>query len=72
MKNWLAYDIIWDTDDEVLADPLPSEVLFIQEIPDNDIENIADHLTDNFGWCVFECKYREYTEPTENWSGAYV
>lgn len=41
-------DIIWDTDGEDI-DNLPEEV----NIPDDiDEDDIADYLSDEYGWCV--------------------
>ena len=47
-------NIIWDTDGEIVEN-LPKEV----ELPENtNIDDVADWLSDNYGWCVesFSCK----------------
>ena len=41
-------NIAWDTDGEDI-DTLPTEV----EIPEMPEDEIADYLSDNFGFCVF-------------------
>jgi len=52
--NYYVTDIIWDTDDEDVD--LPTEVIIPQgEIEDE--EEIADWLSDNYGWLVESFQY---------------
>jgi len=37
----------WDTDGELIND-LPEQV----EVPEMELDEIADWLSDNYGWCV--------------------
>ena len=43
-----AYDIEWDTDGKKVNLP-DSHRMFVQS---DEIENLADNLSDRFGWCV--------------------
>ena len=46
--------IDWDTDgDQVMFDKLPQRVIL--EVDDED--EIAEALSDMYGWCVFELSY---------------
>ncbi len=52
--NYYITDIVWDTDDEDID--LPTEVTIPQgEIEDE--EEIADWLSDNYGWLVESFRY---------------
>ena len=46
-KEFLATNIDWDTDGEVVN--LPSDVWIPNGVDEKDI---ADYLSDRFGWCV--------------------
>lgn len=46
-KKFLATSIDWDTDGETVE--LPSNVWIPNDIDEKDI---ADYLSDRFGWCV--------------------
>ncbi len=45
--RFLATNILWDTDGEEVD--LPQE----WTVEADDIEGVADALSDEFGWCVF-------------------
>lgn len=45
-----VYNIEWDTDGEVNAD-LPKEVII--DNPADEIDDIADYLSDEYGFCIF-------------------
>lgn len=47
-----AYEIYWDTDGENIPE-LPDEVIIEEDINE---EDIADYLSDNYGFCVFDFK----------------
>ena len=49
-----AYEIFWDTDGESVPQ-LPSESVVDADSPDD----IADALSDRFGFCVHGLKYEE-------------
>lgn len=50
MKNYYVHSIAWDTDNAGVE--LPTEVLINSEE-----QNIADALSDQFGYCVSSFKY---------------
>ncbi len=49
-----VYDIKWDTDGKKVNLP-DSHRLFVQS---DEIENLADKLSDRFGWCVKDFGWR--------------
>ena len=49
-----VYDIKWDTDGKKVNLP-DSYRLFVQS---DEIENLADKLSDRFGWCVKDFSWR--------------
>lgn len=49
-----VYDIKWDTDGEKVNLP-DSYRLFVQS---DEIDNLADKLSDKFGWCVKDFNWR--------------
>lgn len=49
-----AYNIKWDTDGEKVNLP-DSHRMFVQS---DEIENLADKLSDRFGWCVKNFSWR--------------
>ncbi len=49
-----AYDIEWDTDGKKVNLP-DSHRMFVQS---DEIENLADKLSDSFGWCVKDFSWR--------------
>ena len=59
MKDYLksrayAVDIVWDTDGEDEEDlGLPSRVEIPFFVDDDDDDEIADYLSDEYGYCVF-------------------
>ncbi len=50
-----AYNIDWDTDDEII-EFLPSEVVLHCE-PIEDDDDVSDLLSDKFGFCVIRCNW---------------
>lgn len=52
MATFLAFDISWDTDGEIVDD-LPERATVEAE----DADGIADALSDRFGWCVNSFDY---------------
>lgn len=48
MKKYNVFDIDWDVDDIEDADLLPTEVIIEAE----DEDEIADALSDEYGFCV--------------------
>jgi hypothetical protein len=61
MKKYRAFDIIWDTDKEVVD--LPNEAVIQMDDDSNMSLEGADKLSDEFGWCVHGFNYE--TLPTE-------
>jgi hypothetical protein len=57
MMKVKATDIQWDVDDKELLKVLPQEV--IVECPDDaDLnEELADILSDEYGFCLFGCSF---------------
>ena len=51
-----VYDIVWDTDG-ISVDDLPDEVTYPA---DTDQDEIADVLSDEYGWCVKSCSVDTY------------
>lgn len=51
MKAKRVFDIMWDTDGEDIN--LPKEIILSKDI-DND--DIADYLSDEYGFCIFSFK----------------
>ena len=54
IEKVVAYDINWDTDGEKV-DYLPNSVMIPHTVDDDDI---ADYLSDRFGFCIFDFKIR--------------
>jgi hypothetical protein len=54
IRNRVAYEICWDVDDDNVD--LPSEVKIPENIDDDDI---ADYLSDEFGFCVRDYSVEE-------------
>ena len=50
----IIYDINWDTDGEKI-DNLPNSIIIPHAVDDDDI---ADYLSDRFGFCIFDFKIR--------------
>ena len=49
-----AYDIEWDTDGKKVNLP-DSHRMFVQS---DELENLADKLSDSFGWCIKDFSWR--------------
>lgn len=54
IEKVVVYDINWDTDGEKV-DYLPNSVMILHAVDDDDI---ADYLSDRFGFCIFDFKIR--------------
>lgn len=53
-----AYDIEWDFDGEdAIPEGLPEKSRFVMR-PESIESDIADRISDRFGWCVKSCKWR--------------
>ncbi len=68
MKKYKVFDIVWDTADSYMGYPpetqvvlpkLPSEVIIEVENDFNPVEEIADYLSDDYGWCVKSCSFEK-------------
>ena len=57
MSKYYCYDIMWDTDG-ISIDDLPETYTIELESTENE-DDIADILSDIFGWCVLSFKYKE-------------
>ena len=64
------FDIRWDTDGE---DPtelgLPKEAIAFVDDDWNPVDDAADFLSDQFGFCVFGCAFTVLTHPSLNETG---
>lgn len=58
MKQYLATNIVWDTDGENVD--LPEEVVFELFDEDDPDEYGADALSDMYGWCVISFSYTDF------------
>jgi hypothetical protein len=70
MKVVRLYDILWDTDGE---DPtelgLPTEHIAVVDDDWSPVDDAADWLTDQFGFCVHGCSFTVLTHPKLTDSG---
>ncbi len=61
MKKYRVFDIVWDIDSEpwTLTPDLPSEVPI--EVGDDfdPVEEAADYVSDDWGWCIKSCSFEE-------------
>jgi hypothetical protein len=64
MKIVRLYDILWDTDGE---DPtelgLPSDHIAVVDDDWNPVDDAADLLADQFGFCTHGCAFKVLTNP---------
>jgi hypothetical protein len=64
MKVMRLYDILWDTDGE---DPtelgLPSDHIAVVDDDWTPVDDAADLLADQFGFCVHGCDFKVLTNP---------
>lgn len=58
VKGWIAYDIVWDTAGQPID--LPTTVTIEDESVEFD--NVADYLSDKYGWCVYSLGIKPLTE----------
>ncbi len=67
MKKYKVFDIAWDVDDlgdDEFDDPrldgtLPSGVTIEVQDDFDPTEEIADYLSEDYGWCVKSCSFEE-------------
>ena len=57
MARVRVYDIKWDTDGKKVD--LPTEVVISIKKKELEDTNIADILSDKYGWCIFSLKVEE-------------
>ncbi len=68
MKKYRVFDIVWDTMDSYMGYPaetqvvlpkLPLEVVIEVEDDFDPVEEIANHLSDIYGWCIVTSFFEE-------------
>ena len=70
MKVVRLYNIRWDTDDQSPDElGLPTEQIAIVEDDWNPVDQAADLLADEYGFCVFGCSFKVLDNPKLGESG---
>ncbi len=70
MKKYKVFDIVWDLDTETgeegedidfgkLVTDLPLGKIIEVEDDFDPVEEIADYLSEDYGWCVESCSFEE-------------